>query len=429
MKGPLPDPAERAKKGNEAQRWPDMTTRPAIPESGKAITADWMQRALSSGGAVDSPQIESVVVENIGTESGALGELLRCTLTYVGAAAQVPGSVVVKLSSSDRKSLRIARALSLYKREHACFRQLAPHMRIGLPDLFYGDFDDASHRFVLVLEDLHGMESVDQVAGADVERTRRAVRGAAELHGQFWDRLDRPPLSHFLASVGQQRPWLSQLIYLICLAPCLERFGSLFPDRMRNLAEAFGPRVADHMRNLATGPQTLTHGDFRLDNMFFTATGRKDFTVIDWQTSGLIGDGLYDLAYFMTTSVSTEVRRGIEREALMEYCDVLRGAGVKHFTFEQCWYNYRRNIFGMLVPSVCAGGGIDMGNERIRAKVETLLCRTLAAIEDLDAAEFMPAGGGLMTAANAFSLLSSCAYRAYSFAYRRYRPQARLGSN
>ena len=34
-----------------------------------------------------------------------------------------------------------------------------------------------------------------------------------------------------------------------------------------------------------------------------------------------------------------------------------------------------------------------MGNERIRAKVETLLRRTLAAIEDLDAAEFMPAGG------------------------------------
>ena len=179
-----------------------MTTRPAIPEHEKAITADWMQRALSSGGAVDPPQIENVVVENIGTESGALGELLRCTLTYVAAAAQTPGSVVVKLSSSDRKSPRIAKALSLYKREYACFRQLAPHMRIGLPDLFYGDFDDASHRFVLVLEDLHGMESVDQIAGADVERTRRAIRGAAELHGQFWNRADRPPLSHWDAGVS-----------------------------------------------------------------------------------------------------------------------------------------------------------------------------------------------------------------------------------
>ena len=406
-----------------------MTTGPAIPESEQAITADWMRRALSCGGAVDPPQIEEVVVENIGTESGTLGQLLRCTLTYVGADAQAPGSVVVKLSSSDRKSLRIAKALSLYKREYACFRQLAPHMRIGLPRLFYGDFDDASHRFVLVLEDLHGMESVDQTAGADAERTRRAVRGAAELHGQFWNRLDRPPLSHFLASVGQQKPWLSQLIYLICLAPCLERFGNLFPDRMRNLAEAFGPRVADHMRSLATGPQTLTHGDFRLDNMFFAAGGGADFTVIDWQISGLIGDGLYDVAYFMTTSVPTEVRRGIEREALKEYCDVLRDAGVKHFTFEQCWHIYRRNIFGMLVPSVCAGGGIDMGNDRIRAKVETMLRRTLAAIEDLDAAEFMPAGSGPLTAANAFSLLSSCAYRAYSFAYRWCRPQVWLGAS
>ena len=413
---------------DEAQRRPDMTTRPAIPENEKAISADWMRRALSSGGAVDPPQIEKVVVENIGTESGTLGELLRCTLTYVGADAQAPGSVVVKLSSSDRKSLRIARALSLYKREYACFRQLAPHMRIGLPDLFYGDFDDASHRFVLVLEDLHGMESVDQTAGADVERTRRAIRGAAELHGQFWNRLDRPPLSHFLGSVGQQKAWLSQLIYLFCLAPCLERFGSLFPDRMQNLAEDFGPRVADHMRNLATGPQTLTHGDFRLDNMFFAAGGGDDFTVIDWQTSGLLGDGLYDVAYFMTTSVPTEVRRSIEREALKEYCNLLRDTGVSDISFEHCWQRYRRHLLGMLVPSVCAGGGIDMGNERIRAKVETMLRRTLAAIEDLDAAEFMPAGGGPMTAANALPLLSSCAYRAYSFAYRWCRPQARLGS-
>ena len=406
-----------------------MATKPAIPENERAVDADWMRRALSFGGTADLPALRNVVVENIGAGSGALGEILRCTITYLDAAAQGPGSVVVKLAGSDRRSLRIARALSMYKREYGCFRQLAPTMRLGLPRLFYGDFDDASHRFVLVLEDLRGMESVDQLAGAGAERIRRAIRGAAELHGQFWNRLDRPPLSDFFASVGRQKAWLSQLIYLICLAPCLERFGCLFSDRMRTLAVAFGPAVAAHMRNLATGPQTLTHGDFRLDNMFFAAGGGDDLTVIDWQTSGLIGDGLYDVAYFMTTSVSTEARRGIERQAVKEYCELLHNSGVSDMSFEQCWRRYRRNVLGMLVPGICAGGGLDMGNERIRALGETMLRRTFAAIEDLDAAELMPARGGLMTVANALSTMSACAYGAYSLSYRLCRLRGRPDPN
>ena len=405
-----------------------MTAKPAIPENAEAITADWIRRALSLGSAAGLPAITDITVETIGVGSGTLGEILRCTLTYDDTAADAPRSVVVKLSSSDRKSLRIARALAMYKREYACFRQLAPHMRTGLPALFYGDFEESSHRFVLVLEDLLGMESLDQIAGADAARVHRVIRGAAELHGQFWNRLDRSPLPDFFASVGPRKIWLSQLIYLICLAPCLERFGSLFPDRMRNLAEAFGPRVVGHMHNLATGPQTLTHGDFRLDNMFFGEDGSRDFTVIDWQTAGLMGDGLYDVAYFMASSVSTEVRRGVEREALKEYCSVLADMGVKDLTFEQCWRRYRRNMLGMLLPCVCACGGLDMSNERIRGMGEAMLRRALAAIEDLGAAEFMPTGSGFLTSANALCVLSSCSYKAYSLSYRLCRPWARTGS-
>ena len=111
------------------------------------------------------------------------------------------------------------------------------------------------------------------------------------------------------------------------------------------------------MHELAAGPQTLTHGDFRLENMFFGGAGTDDFTVIDWQTSGLIGNGVYDVAYFMVSSVPTEVRRRIEREALQEYHGILCSMGARDLAFEDCWHRYRRNILGMLVPGVCAGGG------------------------------------------------------------------------
>ena len=400
-----------------------MTGMNSLPllEHGNALTVNWLQQALSADG--DFPSIRDIAVEDIGAGSGAIGSVLRCNLTYHDDASEAPKSVVIKLSSSDKKSLRIAKLLSMYKREYFCFRLLGRSIPMGLPELLYGDFDNASHRFVMVLEDLGYMEGMDQLIGADTERAMRTIRGVAELHGRFWNRLDQPPASEFLASVGGPKPSLSQLIYLGCLPPCLERFGYLFSDRMRRLAEAFGPRVAGHMGELALGPQTLTHGDFRLDNMFFGGADPDDFTVIDWQTSGLIGSGLYDVAYFMVSSVPTEVRRRIERDALKEYHDILRGMGAKNFTFDDCWHLYRRNILGMLVPGVCAGGALDMSNERIRALGEVMLKRTLAAIEDLDAAELLPTRNGFLTPTTAFSALSSCFYNAYRLFYRLRRTQ------
>ena len=179
------------------------------------------------------------------------------------------------------------------------------------------------------------------------------------------------------------------------------------------------------MRLLSAGPQTLTHGDFRLENMFFGGAGTDDFTVIDWQTSGLIGNGVYDVAYFMVSSVPTEVRRRIEREVLEEYHDVVCSTGATDFTFEDCWRSYRQNILGMLVPAVCAGGALDMSNERIRTLGEAMLKRTLAAIEDQDAAELLPSRSRFPNPTNVFSTLSLCSYSMYKFAYRSHRTIAR----
>jgi len=395
-----------------------------IPERGSALTADWMRQALGAGAATGFPAIRDMVVEDIGTGAGALSEILRCTMRYEDDGAGAPESVVVKLCSSDNKSLRIARLLGMYRREYNFFRQLAPHLPIGLPALLYGDWEESGHRFVLVLEDLQGMVVMDQISGAGAAQARRAIRGVAELHGQFWNRLDRPPVASFLASVRPPRRWVSQLLYLICLAPCMKRFGSLFSNRKRRLAEAYGPRVAVHMDELARGPRTLTHGDFRLENMFF-GTGESDaFTVIDWQAAGMIGNGLYDVAYFMVTSVPTEVRRRIERTALEEYHSIVCSMGAKDFTFEECWRRYRQNMLGMLVPCICACGGLDMTNQRVRMLGETMVQRTLAAIEDLDADEFLPTRNGFLTTTNVLSILSSCAYKAYKLAYTLYKTLA-----
>ena len=122
---------------------------------------------------------------------------------------------------------------------------------------------------------------------------------------------------------------------------------------------------------------------------------------------------LDEVEYFMSDSVSTETRRKIERETLREYHDVLCSAGVKEFSFEACWRLYRQNMLGRLLAPIFVCGGLDLSNERGRSLAENGLRKTLAAVEDLEAGEFLPTPRPLYTPANAFSILSRCAYKLY----------------
>ena len=400
-------------------------TRPPIPQNASEVTAQWMQQALTAGGASDLPPIREVVLKEIGDAGvGIMGALMRCHLTYHGpqppeipdprrpAAAQKPAApetVILKLPSAQPKNLRMSKRLGLHKREYDFYSLAAPHAPVRTPTLHYGDFEASADRFVLVLEDLRDMQMVSQLDGASPEQAKRAIRAAARLHGTFWNKTDQPPLTGFHDALARRRRALVQFIYLANLVPTFKRFGSFFSDEMRRLAEAYGPRIADSIGHVAAGPKTLIHGDFRQDNIFFSDNPEEDIAVIDWQLSAL-SSPLYDVAYFLASSVTTDVRRQIEREALEEYTGIIRGMGVQEFSFEECWRLYRENMLGCLLTPVFAIGGLDLGDERGRRLAEVGLRRTLTAIEELDAGEFLPAPASPFSRAGAFAAISRGAY-------------------
>ena len=414
-----------------------MATRPALCEGADEITADWMQQVLAAGGAAGSPTISDVVVEDLGSATNAFGRLLRCRLTTAGGSAAAPASVIVKLPTADPTAFRFARWLSMHERECRFYRRLAPQARIRTPALLYGDFDEDTHRFVLVLEDLRDLdlEVPAGLAGVEAGRARRAVREIAGLHGQFWGEVDHPALSGFPDVLGPKYARFLQIAYLVCLPVVLERFGDCFSAGTRRLVEALGPRIGAHFAAVAAGPRTFVHGDYRGENLFFRAgddigaganaspaagaggEAGDDFAAIDWQGCGL-GAGLYDVAYFLGANVATDDRRRIEREALGEYHDVVCRLGAEGFTFDDCWRGYRRNMLGVLVPLVLGAGGLDLEDRRLRDLVKSGLGRTLAAVEDLDAGAFLPADGGFLTADYFVSTLFRCGYRMYEVARR-----------
>ena len=60
-------------------------------------------------------------------------------------------------------------------------------------------------------------------------------------------------------------------------------------------------------------------------------------------------------------------------------------------------------------------GGLDMSDPKLVDQTRELLGRTLTAVEDLNAGEFLPARDRLLSSGGAFSALSRCGFKAYTF--------------
>ena len=385
------------------------SSRLPIPGQPADVTAVWLSQALRAGGSTDLPAIATLTVDDVGAGTGLLAQCLRCRPHYCEAVADAPQTLIVKLRSADPGSLRFSRKRALYEREYKFYRHLAPHLPVRSPKLLYGAYAADSQDFVLVLEDLGGLQKADQLVGANTAQIQAAVRALARLHGHYWGRTETPPLQGLFDRGYFQHAGMAQLRYLRCLAITLRRFGHLFPAELRQLVECYGYGIAGHIRAISHWPQTFLHGDFRLDNLLFETTGAARCAILDWQLS-CIGNGLYDLAYFLGGSVTVELRRQTERAAVALYHETLCATGVQAVSLADCWRMYRSSLLLRLLILMFACAELKLHDEYSRRLVAVTVERSLAAIDDLEAMELLPAPGPLLSRARAFSALSRAAY-------------------
>ncbi len=225
-----------------------MTPHPPLPEGRASITAEWITQALRLHKENEPMAVTCLAIEEIGSGVGLMGTILRCHLTYAHAPEGRPDSVIVKMASGRHKNLRMARRLGLYKREYDFYRLLSADAPINTPQLFYADFDDETHRFVLVLEDLRAMAMVDQFTGADEGQALVAIRAAAKLHGYYWKKESELIQSGFSLVLNRRRRFLFQELYSDHLKTALRNFDDYFTPSNRRLAEYLGAGMAQHLK-------------------------------------------------------------------------------------------------------------------------------------------------------------------------------------
>jgi hypothetical protein len=356
-----------------------------LPAGIDDVDADWLTAVLRTSGAVDeATAVAAVESEPFAVGAGLLSLLYRVRPTYVGGEG--PATVIVKFPISDPNQRGIADAMAFYPREIRFYREIADRSKVRTPVVHAAMIAADSTDFVVVMEELVSEQSADQREGATWSQVLASIDAMAALHAAWHESPELDdlsdtflPLSHPVYSQGLppifEHGWpatLQHASYL--LGPELIAFGNRYCDLLGTMIDT-----------LVT-PRTLIHGDWRLDNLFFDADGLK---VIDFQLCGQ-GSGAYDLAYFVSQSVTPELRRGREDEMIDRYLAGLAAHGVTRDR-DEVVHQFKVAIAMCFIYGVASFPAYEHLPERSQVMMRLFLDRAGQAIIDLDAIAEFPA--------------------------------------
>lgn len=346
-----------------------MTRVPAVLRKIDDLDAGWLAEALARPGLSISGS------EPIGT--GQMSESHR--VRFSGPDGD--GSIVIKLASRDENSRAAGFGLGAYRREVSFYEQLSTRLGRPLAGCHLA-IQDASGFFTLLLEDIGAGTQGDQIAGCTPEQARIAMLALA--------RLQAPVLGDLILAASD---WLNlpnpldQALLEGLLPGFLERYGERIAPEHKDVLRRF-VASADAWAADVRQPLSLSHGDYRLDNLLFTT---DDCVVVDWQTVSW-GPAVRDVSYFLGGGLTVADRRAHERELVRAYYDELVRLGADELGWEHCWNEYRRQCFHGLVMNIAPAMVVERterGDEMFMASTERMCQQVL----DLDALSLLPDAG------------------------------------
>ena len=363
-----------------------MTGLP-VPTRLQEVTPSWLTEALRGSGLSGTATVIACSSEAISEGKGFMSQLFRLWLDYDSDPTDLPRSVIVKLPSSDPLMRQFFDRLGQNLCEVRFYQSMAAHGTLQTPGSYYGGIDPETGNTVLLLEDMSHARQGDSVAGCTMEEARQAIGQLARFHASWWnspvlDGLDWIPSKDDHTRVYEE-------LYLDAWESFIGKAGDGMPPRLRLVGDRLRDEVTAIKARLASPPRTLIHGDYRLDNCFFTtADNSQPLVVFDWEFCAQ-GRGTYDVATFISEVFSTPRRREEEMGLLRLYHATLQECGVTDYGYDECLADYRLSMLEILVFWIVTGGYCEYDGERATAYLYNSLSRFDAAIADLGCMELL----------------------------------------
>ena len=358
-----------------------------IPDALEDFDADWVSQALKTSGA-SSSMVSNVVAERIAIGEGFLGELARLHLTY-SDTGEGPATAIAKIPTTDGALKPLGVMLGVYERESLFYTHVAPKITIRKPGIYFNGSDPESEKYALLLEDVGQYRSGDHLQGASLEDAMAVIDTAAQIHSRWWDSQELiemewiPPLDSPI-NMGLQG------LYEASWSTVMDQYGHLYPEWLPEKLEMFIPEISQWLTSWAERSRTLTHNDFRLDNLLFDdqPEGLPEVVVIDFQLVGR-GDGSGDLSPFLGCNLDVDLRRTSEIDLLRRYHELMHDREAGFETFDELVEQIDTAHLFWLVNWGNTAVTADHPNERAQKLFKVILERSIAAVVDRDSVQYI----------------------------------------
>jgi Phosphotransferase enzyme family len=326
-----------------------------LPVEVDELTPAWLSEAMDA-------DVTSVTV--LDRHSGTTG---RAHLALTGDPP-IPATVFAKLAPFDAGQRKFVNVQGMGVAEARLYRDLAPELPVRVPRPWYADFEGdgtgADDRYVMLLEDLQAsgcrFPSRDD---ADIEgRIFDIVEQLARLHAQYWESprfADDGDLAWIAPRSTGSGDGGAAMVRM-----AIDNLADRLPTGFVELAELYEARSRDIMRLYREGECTLVHGDPHLGNLFVDSVNGDRTGFLDWAVIAR-APGIRDVAYVLSASTPTEVRRDHESALLLRYREILAAHGIT-LDAETAWEQYRLfTIYGWCAATCTAAMGSKWQPEHI----------------------------------------------------------------
>lgn len=372
------------------------------PYQSHQLSAETLTEILQDKDVIpDSACVQEIKTTKFGVGEGLLSVMYRLELDYgSNPDPKWPASLVAKMTPASIKPRVLGEVLDLFKVEVKWYSEGMPQ-RCGLPaPIVYHAAHGGYGRYVVIMEDLAPARPIDQLTGAKPNEVIEAVKFLSKLHACYRGRvhesvetkdfirpvtdvayanLVRDAFHKGVKSLTEERYAVFGLEVgqISALCEALEYLDETFeehviPDMLHNHQSA---------NTHAQFVTTVTHGDFRGENVFPDAGAGGGMKVIDYQCVRE-GNGCDDLNYFIFGSMSIEARRQQEMQLLGLYFEEMQKNGSVGFTVEELLLSYQRGLLLGLSVFVIAANDCDVDSDRAKETIRMWGIRLQAMVTD-----------------------------------------------
>ncbi|MFA9408216.1 MAG: phosphotransferase [Candidatus Dadabacteria bacterium] len=354
-------------------------THPRNPDQ---ITEEWMDYAFSERGISKSGTISNIKVEPLGPHvKGLLSSMCRVKITYETKQLALPSSVVIKFPPVIEERRNFGNKWRVFQRELMFYREIATRSPIRLPNCYFTVMDEAKNDFLIMMEDAGGWTPGDQVDGLTINQTKSAVTAISKFHGYWWD-------SEELGNLNWMPEENLSSIYLF--NESWKDFSEEHKQVLSSQDIAAGNLIAQSGQKIHDlsfiSPRTIIHYDFRADNMMFNE--QDEILVVDWQTA-LRSLGAFDVVRAVCGSHHGVLERVHHREFLGMWYEGLLESGVKNFSIEEAWRDYRLSIILSAYVPVAAHHFLSHEGSHGISILQAMIKRIFYAIHECDTLELL----------------------------------------